>query len=174
MARSSEATSVNRKADIISAAIEVFAEVGYFRATTAQVAERAKISQPYVFRFFATKEALLLAALEASWSRVIESFRKVVETASPELLETKLIQEYEHIQAKHQNEMFLQMQAQTIREEAIQQTMRGAYQEIRNMVLEAFRAAGMDNAEERAMLFLARGMLCNVAVAINLPELMDK
>lgn len=174
MARSSEATSVNRRSDIISAAIEVFAEVGYFRATTAQVAERARISQPYVFRFFATKEALLLAALDASWSRVIESFRKIVETASPELLETRLVSEYAEIQAKHQNEMLLQMQAQTIREEAIQRTMRGAYREIRNMVLDAFRAAGMENPEDRAMLFLARGMLCNVAVAINLPELMER
>lgn len=46
-----EKKSVNRKAEIISAAIEVFAETGYYRATTAQVAERANISQPYVFRF---------------------------------------------------------------------------------------------------------------------------
>ncbi|MNO41515.1 transcriptional regulator BetI [compost metagenome] len=168
----SEAKSVNRKSDIISAAIEVFAEVGYFRATTAQVADRAKISQPYVFRFFATKETLLLAALEASWNRVIESFRQVVETTSTELLETKLIQEYVNIQAMYQNEMLLQMQAQTIREDAIQQTMCNAYKDIRNMILVAFRDAGMENAEERAMLFLARGVLCNVAVAINLPELM--
>ncbi|MGG3493162.1 TetR/AcrR family transcriptional regulator, partial [Brevibacillus choshinensis] len=29
-----EATSVNRKAEIVSAAIEVFAESGYYRATT--------------------------------------------------------------------------------------------------------------------------------------------
>ncbi|MBO7743139.1 TetR/AcrR family transcriptional regulator [Paenibacillus sp. MWE-103] len=168
-----EATSVNRKSDIISSAIEVFAEVGYFRATTAQVAERASISQPYVFRFFATKEALLLAALEASWNRVIESFRKVMETTPPEWLETKLVQEYVNIQAMYQNEMLLQMQAQTIREDAIRQTMRNAYKEIRDMVLAAFRDAGIENAEERAMLFLARGVLCNVAVAINLPELME-
>ncbi|MBM7567853.1 TetR/AcrR family transcriptional regulator [Paenibacillus sacheonensis] len=168
----SDTTSVNRKSDIISAAIAIFAEVGYFRATTAQVAERASISQPYVFRFFATKEALLLAALEASWNRVIESFRKVVETTAPELLETELVQEYVNIQMKYENEMLLQMQAQTIRETAIQQTMRSAYKEIRDLVLTAFRDAGVENAEERSMLFLARGVLCNVAVAINLPELM--
>ncbi|MGK9251291.1 TetR/AcrR family transcriptional regulator [Paenibacillus humicus] len=168
----SEATSVNRRSDIISAAIEVFAEAGYYRATTAQVAERANISQPYVFRFFATKEKLLLAALEVSWSRVIESFRQVVETTSPELLEGKLIQEYENIQAMYQNEMFLQMQAQTIREDAIQETMRNGLKGVRDMVLAAFREAGIGKPEERTMLFLARGMLCNVAVAINLPELM--
>ncbi|MBB3125494.1 AcrR family transcriptional regulator [Paenibacillus rhizosphaerae] len=167
-----ETTSVNRRSEIISAAIEVFAEIGYYRATTAQVAERAKISQPYVFRFFSTKENLLLAALEVSWSRVIESFRKLVETTSPELLEAKLIQEYVNIQEMYQNEVLLQMQAQTIREDAIQETMRSGFKEVRDMVLAAFREAGMDKPEERTMLFLARGMLCNVAVAINLPELM--
>ncbi|PJN54953.1 hypothetical protein PAEVO_16740 [Paenibacillus sp. GM2FR] len=167
-----ETTTVNRRSEIISAAIEVFAEIGYYRATTAQVAERAKISQPYVFRFFATKENLLLAALEVSWSRVIESFRKLVETTSPELLETKLIQEYMNIQEMYQNEVLLQMQAQTIREDAIQETMRSGLKEVRDMVLTAFREAGIDKPEERTMLFLARGMLCNVAVAINLPELM--
>jgi hypothetical protein len=50
--------------------------------------------------------------------------------------------------------------------------MCNAYKDIRNMILVAFRDAGMENAEERTMLFLARGVLCNVAVAINLPELM--
>lgn len=168
-----ETTAVNRKADIISAAIEVFAEIGYYRATTAQVAERANISQPYVFRFFSTKENLLLTALEVSWTRVIESFRKVVETTPPELLEAKLIQEYENIQATHQNEMFLQMQAQTIREDSIQETMRNGFKQVRDMVLAAFREGGLENPEERAMLFLARGMLCNIAVALNMPELQE-
>ena len=59
-------TSVNRRVDIVSAAIEVFAEIGYYRETTAKVAERAQISQPYIFRFFSTKEALLKEALEKS------------------------------------------------------------------------------------------------------------
>jgi len=170
----SDATSVNRRSEIISAAIEVFAEVGYYRATTAQVAERASISQPYVFRFFSTKEHLLLSALEVSWSRVIESFRKVVETTPPELLEATLIREYENIQAMHQNEILLQMQAQTMRENAIQETMRGGYKEVRDMVLTAFRDAGIEKPEERTMLFLARGMLCNVAAAIQMPELMKR
>ncbi|WNC16285.1 TetR/AcrR family transcriptional regulator [Brevibacillus brevis] len=168
----SETTSVNRKTEIISAAIEVFAEIGYYRATTAQVAKRAEISQPYIFRFFSTKEALLLAALEVSWTRVIDSFRKVVESASPEQLESGLIRAYEDILSAYQNEILLQMQAQTIREDAIQEEMRKGFGEVRRMVLEAFRAAGMSNPEERTMLFLARGMLCNVATALNMPEWM--
>ncbi|WP_058304271.1 TetR/AcrR family transcriptional regulator [Gorillibacterium timonense] len=167
-------TSVNRKADIISAAIEVFAEVGYYRATTALVAQRAQISQPYIFRFFATKEALLLSALEVSWSRMLQAFRQVVESASPEQLEIGLIQAYEEIMGMHQKEVLLQMQAQTIGEEAIRTTMREGFREVRQMVLDAFRRAQIPNPEERTLLFLARGMLCNVSMALDLPELNEK
>lgn len=169
-----ETTSVNRKSDIISAAIEVFAEVGYYRATTAQVAERAKISQPYIFRFFSTKEALLLAALEVSWERVIASFRKVIDNTSSERLESGLIQAYEDILGSYRNEVFLQMQAQTIRENSIREAMRNGFGEVRRMVLDAFHTAGIPNAEERTMLFLARGMLCNISEALDMPELMGK
>ena len=170
----SETTSVNRKSEIISAAIEVFAEIGYYRATTAQVATRAKISQPYIFRFFSTKEALLLAALEVSWTRVIDSFRKVVESAAPEQLETDLIQAYDDILNAYQNEILLQMQAQTIQEDSIREAMRNGFGEVRRMVIDAFRAASIPNPEERTMLFLARGMLCNISIALNMPELKER
>lgn len=169
-----DAVSVNRKADIISAAIEVFAEVGYFRATTAQVAERAKISQSYIFRFFATKEALLLTTLEVSWTRVLESFRKVIENTSQEQMEENLIHAYEDILASYKNEILLQMQAQTIREEAVQAAMRNGFGEVRSIVLNAFQEAGIADAEERTLLFLARGMLCNISAALEMPELMGR
>ncbi|CAG7653960.1 TetR/AcrR family transcriptional regulator [Paenibacillus allorhizosphaerae] len=168
-----EAASVNRKAEIVSAAIEVFAEIGYFRATTAQVAERASISQPYIFRFFATKEALLLTALEVSWARIVQSFRQVVQSAAPERLEHALIEAYEQILASHRHETLLQMQAQTIQEEAIREAMRSGFREVRQIVLGAFCEAGIPNPEERTLLFLARGMLCNISAALELPELME-
>ncbi|CAI8777729.1 Transcriptional regulator [Brevibacillus sp. IT-7CA2] len=166
-------TSVNRKTEIISAAIEVFAEIGYFRATTAQVAERAKISQPYIFKFFASKEALLQAALEASWERIIDSFRLVVESASKEQLETDLIKAYEKILASHQNEILLQMQSQTIQEPSIREAMREGFREVRQIVLTAFREAGIASPEERTLIFLARGMLCNISAALDMPEIME-
>jgi len=169
----SGATAANRKIDIISAAIEVFAKVGYYRATTAQVAEMANISQPYIFRFFSTKEALLLAALEVSWTRVIDSFRKVVESASPELLETGLVQAYADVLSSYHNEMLLQMQALTIQDEPIREAMRNGFGEVRSIVLEAFREAGITDPEERTTIFLARGMLCNISVMLTMPELMN-
>ncbi|MDQ1914349.1 helix-turn-helix domain-containing protein [Paenibacillus sp. GD4] len=170
-----EKSSVNRKAEIISAAIEVFAETGYYRATTAQVAERAKISQPYVFRFFATKEALLLSALEISWERIQQSFRMVVESAAtPEQLEGDLIEAYKEILVSHMNETYLQMQAQTMREESIREVMRDGFREVRQIVLSAFREKGLQNPEDRTFMFLARGMLCNISWALDMPELIER
>ncbi len=173
MARKSS-TSVNRKTDIISAAIEVFSEIGYYRATTAQVAERAEISQPYIFKFFSSKEALLVEALEVSWDRIIQSFRQVTETSKAEQLESDLIHAYEEILSLHKHETLLQMQAQTIREPLIRAVMQNGFREVQNMVEEAFRQAGFDKSEERTFLFLARGMLCNISMALDLPELLVK
>ncbi|MGG4481128.1 TetR/AcrR family transcriptional regulator [Paenibacillus illinoisensis] len=166
--------SVNRRNDIISAAIDVFAEIGYYRATTAQVAERAQISQPYIFRFFKTKEALLLSALEVSWARVIDSFRQVVETAASDQLERELIEAYEKILESHQSEILLQMQAQTIQEDVIRQAMQKGFSEVRTMVLNAFSQAGIAEAKQRTLIFLAIGMLCNVSIALDMPELKER
>ncbi|SFF18430.1 DNA-binding transcriptional regulator, AcrR family [Paenibacillus catalpae] len=169
-----DTASVNRRTEIISAAIEVFAETGYYRTTTAQVAQRAGISQPYVFKFFATKEALMLAALEVSWERITEAFSQVVETASPDRLEQELIETYEEILAAHRQETLLQMQAQTMHEEPIRAAMQMGLKEVRRIVLEAFQNNKLADPEERAMLFLARGMLCNISMALDIPELMNK
>lgn len=166
--------SVNRRNDIISAAIDVFAEIGYYRATTAQVAERAQISQPYIFRFFKTKEALLLSALEVSWTRVIDSFRQVVETAASDQLERELIEAYEKILESHQSEILLQMQAQTIQEDVIRQAMQKGFSQVRTMVLNAFSQAGIAEAKQRTLIFLAIGMLCNVSIALDMPELKER
>ncbi len=169
-----ETASVNRRMDIISAAIEVFAETGYYRATTMQVAKRAGISQPYIFRFFQTKEELLLAALEASWQRIADSFLQVIGTSMPARLEQDLIVAYEEIMNAHRSETLLQMQAQTIQEEPILKAMQAGFRDIRGIVLEAFQRNGANNAEERTKLFLAKGMLCNISMALGLPELMEE
>lgn len=172
MARSGT-SSVNRRVEIVSAAIEVFAEIGYYRATTAQVAERAEISQPYVYRFF-TKESLLVEALEVSWQRILQAFQQVIDKAEPEELEIGLIRAYEQITESHRSEILLQMQAQTIQETPIRNAMRKGLGDVKQLVENAFEQAGIADAQERTSNFLARGLLCNVAMAMDMPDLMTK
>lgn len=167
------AASVNRRTDIVSAAIEVFAEIGYFRATTAQVAERAAISQPYVYRFF-TKESLLVEALDVSWKRILQAFQRVIDSVEPEQLEKGFIRAYEEIMSAYRSEILLQMQAQTIREPLVQKTMQQGMGQVKQLVQDAFEQAGIADAPERTSDFLARGMLCNVSMALDMPDLMVK
>jgi AcrR family transcriptional regulator len=54
-----------RRAEIIQAATEVIAERGYRGATLAGVAERVGLTQQGLMHHFPTKEALLVAVLEA-------------------------------------------------------------------------------------------------------------
>ena len=156
--------ALNRREDIILAAIEVFAQEGYYRASTMKVAEKANISQPYIFRFFSSKELLLEEALKVSWSRINDAFSQVIRSSATEDLEKELIAAYTKIMNRHENEILLQMQAQTIREENIVKVMQEEFIKIQSIVLEAFKASGMENPSEKTLLFLARGMLCNISL----------
>ncbi|WP_337797854.1 TetR/AcrR family transcriptional regulator [Nocardiopsis sinuspersici] len=48
---------------MLDAAVACFARKGYYGTTTGEIAERAGISQPYVYRLFASKEALFAGAI---------------------------------------------------------------------------------------------------------------
>lgn len=54
----------DRKQQILSAASAVFAEKGYQRATTREIAERANLSEGLIYSYFESKDHLLLAILE--------------------------------------------------------------------------------------------------------------
>ncbi|RFU86840.1 TetR/AcrR family transcriptional regulator [Streptomyces triticagri] len=66
------ARSEERRAAILRAALEVIAERGYRGASLAAVAERVGLTQQGLLHHFPTKEALLLAVLEArdQWDAV--------------------------------------------------------------------------------------------------------
>src|SRR4051812_28887798 len=57
--------SEERRAEIVRAALEVIAERGYRGATLAAVAERVGLTQQGLMHHFPTKEALLVAVLDA-------------------------------------------------------------------------------------------------------------
>lgn len=53
-----------RREQIISAAVAVFAEKGYQRATTREIADKAEVSEGLIYTYFENKDHLLLAILE--------------------------------------------------------------------------------------------------------------
>lgn len=60
-----QARGIARRQQILDAAFELFATLGYRTATLAMVAERVGLTEAGVLHHFPSKEALLLAVLEA-------------------------------------------------------------------------------------------------------------
>lgn len=165
-------TSKNRKEEILEAGLEVFAKHGYYNTTTALVAEKAGISQPYIFRFFATKEELFIAALERAFERILQAFKNV--DSPPERLDADMVKAYEELSALHPNEVALQVIGISVTEEAIRNAAKEGLSRIRSYVLDRFTAAGIENAERGVTEFIAVGMLCNIAYFMDFPELFQK
>lgn len=169
MARSKKG---NRKEDILEAGLEVFAEKGYYTTTTAHIAEKAGISQPYVFKFFKTKEELFIAALDRAFDRIIQTFKNV--ESSSEQLVIKMIEAYEEMSVLHPNEIALQVIGISVTDKAIQEAAKNGLALIRSYTLERFKSAGIENAEREVTTFLARGILCNISYFLDFPELIDE
>jgi AcrR family transcriptional regulator len=170
--KSDEQTSVNRREQIVEAAVVVFAEDGYYRATTAQVAEKVGISQPYVFKVFKNKEELFVASLERAFDRIIRSFMEVEASADQLLKES--IRVYEQLMETHPNEIILQVQALGIRDEAIRQVMQDGMRKVSSLMRDKFVEAGMKHPDVLVSSFMANGMLCNMATVLGMPELKPK
>ncbi|MFD0679627.1 MULTISPECIES: TetR/AcrR family transcriptional regulator [unclassified Paenibacillus] len=162
-------TQLSRREEILEAAVGVFAEYGYYSTTTAQIAEKVGISQPYVFKLFKNKQELFIASLERAFERTLNCFMQL--KASPDELLHKMIIVYEELMLTHHHEIVLQVQAQGIREEPIKQTVREGLSKVRTLVLERFRESGIEDPEVAVSSFMANGMLCHVAAVLDMPEM---
>ncbi|MFI9842957.1 TetR/AcrR family transcriptional regulator [Nonomuraea sp. NPDC051941] len=56
--------SDERRLAIMAAAIDRFAQKGFYGTTTHEIADRVGISQPYLYRLYPNKEALFAAAVD--------------------------------------------------------------------------------------------------------------
>ncbi|WP_151733524.1 TetR/AcrR family transcriptional regulator ['Paenibacillus yunnanensis' Narsing Rao et al. 2020] len=167
--RTEESTAVNRREQILEAAVAVFAEHGYYKATTAQIAEKVGISQPYIFKLFKNKEELFVAALERAFERMIRTFRAVA--APVEQLLSETTRSYEQLTETHPSEILLQVQALGIRDEAILQAMQSGMLAVADEIRSKFAAAGIEHPEVEVSTIMANGMLFSIAMALNMPDL---
>jgi len=73
--------AADRRRHLVETAIRLFTEGSYRGTTTAEIARAAGISEPILYRHFASKRDLYLAALEDVWARTRETWeRKLDET----------------------------------------------------------------------------------------------
>jgi AcrR family transcriptional regulator len=72
-------TAAERRDDVLDAALIEFAERGYEGTSTEDIARRAGISQPYLFRLFGTKKELFKASTARCFRETLEMFQRAAE-----------------------------------------------------------------------------------------------
>ncbi len=161
-------TADERRDEIIDAAIVEFAVYGLHGTSTETIARRAGISQPYIFRLFGSKKELFLAALERVYDRIASTFLAAAASTDGDVLEA-MGHSYKTLLVGR-DELFLLLQAfAASSDDEVRQVAHDRYAALYHKV------AAMSGADEEALRqFFAYGMLCTVATAIDLPQLIDK
>ncbi|TGM58243.1 TetR/AcrR family transcriptional regulator [Leptospira vanthielii] len=164
-------TPQTRKTEILTAAVKVFSSLGFYKATTADIAEAASISQPYIFKFFKSKEELYLAALEEAFRRIHSAFENIPILRIGLDLQGEMIVAYEQLMANFPEEIHLQMQAFGISEPSIREKTTESFAKLYELVVKKFQKAEIPDPEFTAKVFLAKGIFCNLTLVLNLPEI---
>ena len=150
---------------MLDAALEVFAEHGLSGASTDEIARKAGISQPYLFRLFHTKKELFIAATERCFRETRETFERAAEGKAGEEALEAMGDAYGDLIRSNPNRLRGQMQSYVaaVGDPDIRAVVRRGYGEVVDAVE---RASGVD--AERLSMFFARGMLINVIASMDL------
>ena len=162
-------TAEERRDEIVDAALVEFAERGLHGASTEDIAKRAGISQPYVFRLFGSKKDLFKAATARCLRETLETFQRAAEGLRGEEALSAMGAAYQELLADR-NRLRSQMQAYAACDDPdICEVVRNGYGDI---VAYVERVSGLPPAE--VTHFFATGMLINVIAAMDLPELKER
>ena len=164
-ARSHNQTAAERRDAVLDAAITEFAQKGLHGTATEDIARRAGISQPYIFRLFGTKKDLFLAAADRVYERIHARF----EAAAPEPPDplTSMGRSYAHLLNDREELLMLLHSIAASDDPEVGARVRARF----GALYERVKAiAGVDDAEARA--FFAKGMLLTVLAAIDLPDIL--
>ena len=160
-------SAAERREDVLDAAMIEFAERGLEGTSTEDIARRAGISQPYLFRLFGTKKELFKATAARCLRETLEMFQRAAEGKRGEEALRAMGQAYRD-ELLLGDRMRLRAQMQTYAacdDPEISRIVRDGYGDL---VAYVQRVSGLP-AEEVARFF-ATGMLLNVLASMHAVE----
>ncbi|NRQ49504.1 TetR/AcrR family transcriptional regulator [Aeromicrobium stalagmiti] len=158
----------DRKVLILEAAIEEYGRAGMQATSTEAIAERAGVSQPYLFRLFGTKAELIAAAIEHHTTQLRATFRAAAEQRGPDTsaLEAMGVAYIGFLQ-DDANSLRCQLHTWAAASDpAIKDVAQRTYREIWDDIAE-LSGASADEVRD----FMAQGMLLTILGALDLTEL---
>jgi AcrR family transcriptional regulator len=161
--------AAERRRRLVDTALRVFAEGSYRGTTTAEIAREAGVSEPILYRHFASKRDLYLACIEASWERLRTVWDEAIEQAesSTEFLPAMSgcylsIRDAKHLVA----ELWMQATVEAADDPEVRRFLRRQLREVRDYVAAVIRRCQADGTvlperdpEAEAWIFVAGGLL---------------
>ena len=161
-----------RKAAVLDCACGIFSTGSYRGTTTAEIARVAGVTEPVLYRHFASKRDLYLSVLDESWRRLRELWQAAVEAEpDPRLWVGAMGQAY--FQAKDPKvrcaDLWVQALTEASDDQEIRKFLLKQMREVHNYVADVIRrsqeAGGIlpdRDAGAEAWIFLAIGLLGTV------------
>ena len=157
-------TAEERREEILAVAQDLFAERGLYGTSTDDIARRAGISQPYLFRLFGTKKGLYLAAVERCFAETLEMFQDASAGRTGEAALKAISKAYHETVLNDPRRLQGQMQAYAACDDPeIRDVVRAGFGDLATYVE---RVSGADAAT--VSQWFAKGMLLNVIAAMDL------
>ena len=159
-------TAAARREEVLDAALEEFAQRGYEGASTEDIARKAGISQPYLFRLFGTKKELFKAAVARCFRETLDLFQRAAEGRRGDEALDAIGQAYHEQLEENRLHLRAQMQAYAACDDPeIRAAVRAGYGDL---VAYIRRVSGAD--WPTVWRFFSFGMLLNVLASMQIDD----
>jgi AcrR family transcriptional regulator len=170
---SSRLTGPQRRQAVVDTACRVFAKGSYRGSTTAQIARETGVTEPVLYRHFASKRELYLACLDAVWERVRALWEKALER-EPESSNWLRAIGKAYLEERGAGrivlvDLWIQALTEAADDSEIRRALRAQLREVHAFVAEVIRAAQATggivaerDADAEAWIFISLGLLSTI------------
>jgi AcrR family transcriptional regulator len=159
-------SAVERRDSVLEAALVEFAEKGYVGTSTEDIAARAGISQPYLFRLFGTKKELYIASVSRCFRETLELFQRAAEGLRGEEALRAIGEAYKEQLESNRTWLRAQMQAYAASDDPeIREEVRAGFGDL---IAYVRRVSGAD--WPLIWHFFATGMFLNVLASMHVND----
>jgi AcrR family transcriptional regulator len=162
-----------RKAAVLDCACGIFSTGSYRGTTTAEIARRAGVTEPVLYRHFASKRDLYLAVLEESWRRLRALWEQAIADESDPRFRVGAIGRAYFAETDPKvlcAELWIQALTEASDDAEIRRFLREQMREVHDYVTDVIRQAQADggifedrDASAEAWIFISIGLLGTVS-----------
>ncbi len=170
--------AAERRQHLIETAIRLFTEGSYHGTTTAEIARAAGVSEPILYRHFASKRDLYLAALEHVWAKTREIWERALDEAPDACAAVEAIGKG-HLSVRSPKlqlaELWVQALGEASEDPVLKRHLRRHMREVHDFVADLIRRgqaqgaiAAQRDPDSEAWIMLAGGILGMVGRRVGL------